>query len=166
MTNLGLLPGIGKKYGERAVALAYNDSNRYEDRWVELKGFSKKCVFTKEIDSIRLPIAHGEGKFMASKDTLERLNENGQIVFRYGKNGSLANQEFPFNPNGALEDIAGICDETGRVFGLMPHPERNIAFVQQDHWTFLKEKLKREGNELPAESDGMKIFRNAVDFFR
>lgn len=166
IVNLGLLPGIEKKYGQRTVALGHNDSARYEDRWIELKGFSKKCVFTKGIDSLRLPVAHGEGKFMASKTILEKLNANDQIVFRYTKNGILANQQFPFNPNGALEDIAGICDSTGRVFGLMPHPERNIAFTQQDNWTFLKEKLKREGKTIPTESDGMKIFRNAVDFFK
>ncbi len=166
IVNLGLLPGIEKKYGERSVALCHNDSARYEDRWVELNGFSKKCVFTRGTKGLRLPVAHGEGKFMASETVLKRLNENDQVVFRYCKNGSLAKQEFPFNPNGALEDIAGICDETGRVFGLMPHPERNISFTQQDNWTFLKEKLKREGKTIPTESAGLRIFKNAVDFFR
>jgi len=165
ITNLGLLPGIGSKYGERTVALAHNDSARYECRWVELKGFSKKCVFTKGIEGIRLPVAHGEGKFTASPEVLEALAEKDQIVFKYSANGSLANGKFPYNPNGAMQDIAGICDESGRIFGLMPHPERNIFFTQQDNWPLRKEIFKRSGRKVPEESDGMKIFRNAVEFF-
>lgn len=166
MANLGLLPGIGKKYGERNVALAHNDTARYECRWVSLKNVSKKCVFTRGIKKIRMPVAHGEGKFTADKKTLDTLAENDQVVFKYTKGGKPAKGEFPFNPNGAMLDIAGICDETGRIFGLMPHPERNIFFTQQDDWPLQKELLKRKGKALPEESDGMKIFRNAVDFFK
>jgi phosphoribosylformylglycinamidine synthase len=167
MTNLGILPGIEGGRPVRKVALAHNNSARYECRWVSLKGFSEKCVFTKGIDSIRLPVAHGEGKFTASKETLRELNENGQVVFRYAKNEKEpANGEFPFNPNGAVEDIAGICDRSGRVLGMMPHPERSIFFTQQDNWTLQKELLKRKGLPLPEESGGMKIFRNAVEYFR
>lgn len=166
IANLGLLPGINKKYGERTIALAHNNTARYECRWVALKNFSKKCVFTKGIKQIRLPVAHGEGKFTADKKILKQLNANDQIVFTYTKNSKPANGEFPFNPNGAMLDIAGICDASGRVFGLMPHPERNIFFTQQDDWAMQKELLKRKGKALPEESDGMKIFRNAVGFFK
>ncbi|MFA4856077.1 MAG: phosphoribosylformylglycinamidine synthase I [archaeon] len=167
ITNLGILPGIEGGKPARKVALGHNDSARYECRWVYLKGFSKKCVFTKGIDAIRVPVAHGEGKFTASKETLEELNNAGQVVFRYAKpDGSAANCEFPFNPNGSAEDIAGICDKSGRIFGMMPHPERNIFFTQQDDWTLQKEMLKRAGKKLPEESEGMKIFRNAVEYFR
>ena len=166
ITNLGLLPGIDKKYGERSVALAHNNTARYECRWVSLKNFSKKCVFTKGIDNISLPVAHGEGKFTASQQVLEKLGVKDQIVFKYAKRESLANGEFPYNPNGAMLDIAGICDETGRVFGLMPHPERNILFTQQDNWPLQKEILKRAGAEIPEDSSGLKIFKNAVDFFK
>lgn len=166
ITNLGLLPGIGKKYGERSVALAHNNTARYECRWVSLKNFSKKCVFTKGIKEIKMPVAHGEGKFIGDSKVLKKLQENDQIVFKYTKNSKPALGEFPFNPNGAMLDIAGICDETGRVFGLMPHPERNIFFTQQDDWTMQKELLKRKEKALPEESDGMKIFRNAVEFFK
>jgi phosphoribosylformylglycinamidine synthase len=167
MANLGLVPGFKKNYGERKIALMHNDTARYECRWVQLKNFSKKCVFTRGIDTIRLPVAHGEGKFFAKKPVLEKLNRHEQIVFRYVlEDSALANKKFPDNPNGALEDIAGICDETGRVFGLMPHPERNILFTQQDNWTMQKEILLRQGKELPKESAGMQIFRNAVEFFK
>lgn len=167
IANLGLVPALDKKYGERKIALMHNNSARYECRWVSLKNFSKKCVFTKGIDSIKMPVAHGEGKFFAEQDVLKKLNENSQVVFRYANgDGSLANGKFPLNPNGALEDIAGICDETGRVFGLMPHPERNILFTQQNDWTVQKEILLREGKKLPEESAGMKIFRNAVNYFK
>jgi len=166
ITNLGLLPALGGKYGERTVALAHNNSARYECRWVSLKNFSKKCVFTKGIDEIRMPVAHGEGKFTADEGIMKRLSESGQIVFKYTNGGKQASGEFPFNPNGSMGDIAGICDETGRVFGLMPHPERNIFFTQQDDWLLQKEALKRTGKRLPEESSGMAVFRNAVEFFK
>jgi len=165
IANLGLLPGFDG-YGKREIALTYNGSARYECRWVSLKAFSEKCVFTKGVDSIRLPVAHGEGKFFALDPVMKRLAENGQIIFKYSKEGALAKGEFPFNPNGSLEDVAGICDKTGRVFGLMPHPERNIAFTQQDDWTLQAEKLKRAGKSLPEDGAGLKIFKNAVEFFK
>ena len=166
ITNLGILPGIENKEPRRAVALSHNNSARYECRWVSLKVFSKKCVFTKGIESIRMPVAHGEGKFTASKEVLEELNRAGQVVFRYVKRDSPANGEFPFNPNGSMGDIAGICSPDGRILGMMPHPERNIFFTQQDDWAAQKEKLKRAGKKIPEESSGMQIFRNAVEFFR
>ncbi len=166
VANLGILPGIKEKKPQRKVALAWNNSARYECRWVSLKKFSEKCVFTKGIDSIRMPVAHGEGKFTASAETLNELNENSQVVFRYANAGQLANGIFPFNPNGSAEDIAGVCDKSGRILGMMPHPERNMFFTQQPDWTFKKEKLKRQGKPLPKEGPGMKIFRNAVEFFK
>ncbi len=166
ITNLGLLPALGAKYGERSVALAHNNSARYECRWVSLRNYSRKCVFTKGIGEIRLPLAHGEGKFTASDETLKRLADDGQVVFKYAKNGNPAGGEFPFNPNGSMDDIAGICDETGHVFGLMPHPERNIFFVQQDDWPLQSEQLRRKGKKAPKESQGLAVFRNAVNFFK
>jgi len=166
VTNLGILPGIENRQPMRKIALAHNNSARYECRWVSLKAFSKKCVFTKGIGFIRMPVAHGEGKFTASPETLKALKESDQIVFRYAKDNALANLEFPFNPNGSLEDIAGICDKTGRILGMMPHPERNIFFTQQDDWTLQAEKLKRAGLEIPEESAGLAIFKNAVEYFK
>ncbi len=166
IANLGILPGIKDRQPQRKVALSHNNSARYECRWVSLKSFSEKCVFTKGIDFIKMPVAHGEGKFAASEDTLKQLNDNGQIVFRYAKGQDVAKGGFPFNPNGSAEDIAAICDKTGRIFGMMPHPERNIFFTQQPDWTLQKERLLRAGKKLPEESDGIRIFKNAVDYFR
>ncbi len=167
ITNLGILPGIENRQAKRTVALSHNNSARYECRWVSLKSFSKKCVFTKGIDLIRMPVAHGEGKFVADENILKQLKESDQIAFKYvDENGEPANSVFPQNPNGSLEDIAGICSKDGRVFGLMPHPERNIFFTQQADWTLQKEKLKRAGKEIPEESAGMQIFRNAVEYFK
>ncbi len=167
IANLGILPGIENKQAKRTIALSHNNSARYECRWVNLKAFNKKCVFTKDIDTIRLPVAHGEGKFTASDETLKQLNESDQIVFKYAnENEEPANGKFPLNPNGSLEDIAGICDKSGRILGMMPHPERNIFFTQQDNWTLQKEEFKRSGKKIPEESAGMKIFRNAVKYFK
>ncbi len=167
ITNLGILPGIKDRKPERKVALSHNDTARYECRWVSLKSFSKKCVFTRGLDFIRMPVAHGEGKFTASDSVLKELNENGQVAFRYARDKDcLAQGLFPLNPNGSADDIAGICDKSGRILGMMPHPERNIFFTQQDGWTVQKEILKRKGLPLPEESDGMKIFRNAVEHFK
>jgi phosphoribosylformylglycinamidine cyclo-ligase len=131
-----------------------------------LKQSSSKCVFTSNILRLRCPVVHGEGKFFADPETLEELRRNDQIVFSYTKpNGEDANGEFPYNPNGALLDIAGICDETGRILGMMPHPERAIFMGNFPDFQLLKEKAKREGEEileyyLPAVS----IFENAVNY--
>ena len=166
LTNLGLLPALNKNYGERKAALTFNNSARYECRWVDLKQNSSKCIFTKNISSLRCPVAHGEGKFFTDIGTLEELKKNDQIVFSYTKpNGKNANGEFPYNPNGALEDIAGICDETGRILGIMPHPERAIFMGNFPDFQLLKEKAKREGKEIPEYYEpAVSIFQNAVDY--
>ena len=166
MANLGLLPALDGKYGSPQVALRHNETARYECRWVDLKVQSGKSIFTRGIDTLHIPVAHGEGNFYADEKVLKSLNEKGLVVFRYTlPNGERAEGRFPHNPNGSLEDIAGICDETGRLLGMMPHPERYIDFINRDDWTFLKEQYKRAGKELPKEGEGMKIFRNAVEYF-
>ncbi len=124
MVKMGLLPAFNGDYGKQEVTLTFNDSGRFEDRWVHLKlNKRSKCVFTKGIDNIYLPVRHGEGKFMAkTPQVLERLRKNDHIVFQYTDNqGKTAG--YPYNPNGSIDNIAGICDETGRIFGMMPHPE-------------------------------------------
>jgi len=101
LVNLGLLPAIDKRYGQKEVALIHNDNARFECRWVKLKSESQKCVFTKEVEEIDIPVAHGEGKFYAPEDVLRKLKKNDQIAFRYVKeNGERAVGEFPENPNG------------------------------------------------------------------
>ena len=166
LVNLGLLPAINNEYGKRNAALLHNTSARYVNRWINVKTTSDKCVFTKNISRMFIPVAHGEGNFFVEEETLSQLKSNNQIALQYVReDGTNANGEFPYNPSGSLDDIAGICDATGRIFGLMPHPERGMFFTQRPDWTLLKEQFKREKKELPTESDGIEIFRNAVKYF-
>ncbi len=153
LVKSGLLPGNNDLAQE--ASLIINDSGKFEDRWVHLK-MSGKCVWTKDMpEIIYLPVAHGEGKFVTKdKAVLERLKKNRQIVFRYcNEKGKLA--DYPYNPNGSVDNIAGICDDTGRILGLMPHPERHIEALQHPGWI----KLKYSG-------DGMGIFKNGVEYAR
>ena len=163
LVNLGLLPNFGKTY-ERRAALLNNDSARYTVRWVDLK-FGGFGPWVAGLDTIMLPIAHGEGRFYAEKETLAKLNGKKMVAARYVRGEICDWQDLKPNPNGALEDIAAITDESGRVFGIMPHPERAQFFTNLPHWTWLKEKIKREGAGLPEDGPGLKIFRNAVEYF-
>jgi phosphoribosylformylglycinamidine synthase len=154
LVRAGLLPGFNRFQQEASLIL--NDSAKFEDRWVYLKRPTTKCIWTKDLPKvIYLPVAHGEGKFVASdKNILDKIKHNNQIVFQYcDKDGKFA--DYPANPNGSTENIAGICDESGRILGLMPHPERHISFYQHPHWTRLDNK---------EEGDGLVIFRNGVEY--
>ncbi|MCX9025525.1 MAG: phosphoribosylformylglycinamidine synthase I [Candidatus Methanoperedens sp.] len=156
MVKMGLLPGFNGDYGTQEVTLTFNDSGRFEDRWVHMKANRKsKCVFTKSIENIYLPVRHGEGKFVVKNpQVLSRLKKENHIVFQYtdieGKSAG-----YPDNPNGSVDNIAAICDETGRVFGMMPHPEAFQHRTNHPGWT-------RE--ELPEEGAGIAIFRNAAEY--
>lgn len=165
LVNLGLLPALNGRYGRREVALVHNDSARYTVRWVDLK-IENKTPWFSELENISLPIAHGEGKFFAPKKTLSELNKKGLVAARYTK-GEICNYQFlGANPNGSLEDIAAITDESGRILGIMPHPERAIFFTQLPHWTNLAEKYKREGKTIPIFGPGLKIFQDGIDYFK
>ena len=167
LVNLGLLPGFDMNYRDRRVALTYNDTGNFVDVWVNLKiNPGSQCIWTKDIDQIELPVRHGEGKFFASEDDIERLFKNSQVTARYAdREGNPADLEWPLNPNGSLMDIAGICDPSGRIFGLMPHPEAFHDYTNHPDWTRKKEILLREGKEIKdREGDGLLIFRNAVEF--
>jgi phosphoribosylformylglycinamidine synthase len=159
LVKAGLLPNLSGDYKTIDATLTLNDSNKFEDRWVYLKGDrGSKCIWTNGIDGIiRLPIAHGEGKFIPKdKKTLDILKKNGLVILKYvDEKGDAAG--YPDNPNGSVEDIAGICDMTGRIFGLMPHPERHISFYQNPDWTRVRNIKNKEG-------DGYAIFANGVDF--
>src|SRR5947209_4163229 len=139
------------------ATLAHNVQG-YQDRWLYLKVTSDRCPFLKGIDVMHLPMAHGEGNFVARKDwILKGLEQAGQVVLRYvDADGRPAGGVFPHNPNGSQGDVAGLCDATGRVLGLMPHPERHVLPTQHPRWT--REGLKPEG-------DGLALFKNAVTFF-
>lgn len=169
LVNLGLLPGFDLNYTERRVAVTYNDSGNFIDTWVHLNvNPDSPCVFTRAIHTLELPVRHGEGKFVAEAGDLQRLMDNGQVVMRYAdEEGRPAEGTWPCNPNGSLLDIAGICDPTGRIFGLMPHPEAFHHVTNHPEWTRQKEHLARAGKDFPDdEGAGVLIFRNAVDYAR
>jgi len=164
LVKAGLLPGLSGDAEQVEATLNLNDSARFEDRWVYLKKpvtsnrKPDKCVWTKYVkDIIYLPVAHAEGKFIPKNDeTLKKIKENGQVVFRYvDKDGKP--DGYPQNPNGSVDDIAGICDPTGRILGMMPHPERFIQRTQHPRWT-------RE--ELPPEGDGLALFRSGIEYLK
>ena len=160
ISRLGIVPALNGNYFVQQAALAHNDSGVFRDDWCVLRANpASPCVFTKGIDQIRLPLRHGEGKFVADAATLKQIEAKNLVAFRYANaDGSLAT-EFPANPNGSLNSIAGICDETGRVFGLMPHPEAFLSPYNSPTWT--ADQLK---GDLPKEGDGVVIFRNAVEY--
>lgn len=137
MIKSGLLPwgNVAPGKAHRDVTLGWNDSGRFEDRWIHLRCDSAKCVFVPRGQVIALPVAHGEGKFIPrDDDTLKTLIRNDQVAVRYvdaeGNSGP-----YPINPNGSVDDVAGICDPTGRAMGLMPHPERFIDVTHHPRWT-------------------------------
>jgi phosphoribosylformylglycinamidine synthase len=153
LVKSGILPGIKE---DKEATLTVNDSAKFEDRWIYLSKRKTNCVWTRDLDeTIYLPVAHAEGKFIPrDKQILKSLYDNGQVVFCYtDEKGNSAG--YPCNPNGSVDDIAGICDKTGKIFGLMPHPERHILPLHHPRWT--RQKRKKEG-------DGCAIFRNGVDY--
>jgi len=169
LVNLGLLPGFDRDYTKRSVALTFNDSGNFRDQWVTLNVISTSpCIFTKGLDTLELPVRHGEGKFYAEQTFVRRLMDDNQVVLQYAlPDGSHADQRFPFNPNGSVYDIAGICDPSGRIFGLMPHPEAFNHWTNHPNWPRIKEKKKRQKDNTPSViTPGIRLFQNAVAFIR
>jgi phosphoribosylformylglycinamidine synthase len=158
LVKAGILPGNNCYLQDQTVTLDANDSNRYEDRWVYLKNIKgNRCIFTDRVEELLyIPVAHAEGKFIPkSEKILKQLKKNGQVVLSYvDENGKKAG--YPYNPNGSIDNIAGICDPTGRIFGLMPHPERFLHKQFHPHW-------HRETNTKPQ---GQLIYQNAVNYVR
>lgn len=169
LANMGLLPGFDNDYTTRSVAVTYNDCGNFQDRWVTMKVDPESpCVFTAGLDTLDSPIRHGEGKFYTDESILETLIEKKQVPVRYAlPDGTPADGKSPFNPNGSIYDVAGICDPTGRVFGLMPHPEAYNHWTNHPNWTREKELKKRRGETLePGVTPGIRVFRNAVGYFQ
>jgi phosphoribosylformylglycinamidine synthase subunit PurQ / glutaminase len=167
LVNLGLLPGIDGDYRSRKVAITYNDSGNFIDTWVKLTvKEDTTCVFTRGFSTLELPVRHGEGKFFAEQPVIDELFERRQVAMQYvDTQGNLAQGSWPLNPNGSLCDIAGICDSTGRIFGLMPHPEAYNHYTNHPDWVAKREQLAREGRAIEREEgEGIAIFRNAVTY--
>lgn len=162
LVKAGILPGPLDKREEngrdsvQTASLINNDSGKFEDRWVYLK-VAGKSVWTEGLGEIVFyPVAHGEGKFVARDEgVLKQLKDNGQIAFYYC-NASGIKSKYPGNPNGSVDDIAGITDRTGRILGLMPHPERHFLFTQHPYWT----RLNHPGRY----GQGAKIFENGIKY--
>ena len=147
-----LLPSMEKQ----EATLTFNDCGRFLDRWVYLRINEKsRCIWTRGITQLYLPIRHGEGKFVVKDENVrKKLHDEGLIALQYcDKQGNITD-EFPWNPNGSIDSIAGICDKTGRIFGLMPHPEGYLYKTNHPRWT-------RGESE---KGEGLKIFRNAVEY--
>jgi phosphoribosylformylglycinamidine synthase len=124
-----------------------------------------KCIFTKGMETLDAPIRHGEGKFIpGSRQIMDRLWRNGQVVMQYADRFYAPTMQFPGNPNGSVDSVAGICDETGRVFGLMPHPEAFNHITNHPHYTRMREESRRKNVSLKEEGDGIRIWRNAVEY--
>ncbi|MEJ2701671.1 MAG: phosphoribosylformylglycinamidine synthase I [Sedimentisphaerales bacterium] len=156
LVKAGILPGLEPDKSRDDATITWNDSGKFEDRWVYLAPQSQRCVFIEAGRQIYLPIAHAEGK-VVTKDasTTERLKAEEYLALKYvDENGNEAG--YPVNPNGSVDSIAGLTDTTGRVLGMMPHPERFVRRTQHPRWT-------REQN---VDVDGMTIFNNAVKYVR
>jgi phosphoribosylformylglycinamidine synthase len=165
LANLGLVPAFDRQY-RRDIALMPNRKGVLECRFVTLKPAADN-LWTRHIERIYCPVAHGEGNFSCSKDTLDRIRRQKMIAFTYCREDlTPARGEYPYNPNGSLEDIAGITSADGKVLGLMPHPERAMEFTSLYDWPLQREQMKRAGSAIPAESMNMQLFRNIVDYFR
>jgi len=166
MVNLGLLPALDGQYGKREAALISNDFPRYTDRWTDLK-FEGNGPWTKGLlNLMMMPVAHGEGKFYADKETLKQINEKGMVAARYVLGEACQYQNMDANPNGSLENIAAITDESKRIMGMMPHPERAMFFCQLPNSKLLQRLCKREDKQAPKYGPGLAFFENAVKYFK
>ena len=155
LVRMGLLPGPPE---DVAVSLTLNDSGRYEDRWVRVRAEVANCPFLVQGETYHLPVAHAEGKVVVGGDA-EKLAESGRVALRYVDQDGQP-PSYPENPNGSIENAAGLTDSTGRVFGLMPHPERNILATHCPHGT---RDISLDNDAEPA-CDGARIFHSAFEF--
>lgn len=157
--------------GVRRATLATNDGGHFLNRWVYLETTSSRCVFLQGIQRMVMPMAHAEGKFMTDcPETTAELVEHDQLALRYvaPRTDEPSLGDWSANPNGAMLDLAGISDPTGRILGLMPHPERHIRRTQHFQWTRLAARGLGEGMPWPEgwAQDGLGVFRNAVEYFK
>jgi len=154
LVKSGILPGLPADNGP-AATLTFNESGRFECRWVALRPVSTRCLWTRGLGMLECPVAHGEGRFVTrDAQTLAQLQSNDQIALVYASAaGDLAQGAYPANPNGSIMDIAGICNQAGNVLGLMPHPEDHIFPTRHPHWP--------RGE---ARGSGLTLFQNGVKF--
>lgn len=161
LVRTGLLPFA--KIGKMEATLTDNDSGKFECRWINLKVEKSKCVFINEEvlkqvqnDIVSFQVAHGEGKFFASPEIIKKIEDENLVTFRYADENGNPTQKYPQNPNGAINSIAGICDPTGRILGMMPHPERFVKIEQHPNWRRMAIK----------EPQGLPIFKNMIKYVK
>jgi phosphoribosylformylglycinamidine synthase len=161
MVKLGLLPGLNGVYDKQLVTLTANDRIGYRDAWVRIKmDMHSPCVWTSGIDFMDLPARHGEGKFLVGDEgTREQIQKQHLIAVQYVDENGEPTQQWPDNPNGSPDAVAGICDPSGRLFGMMPHPDAYLYGFHHPRW--MQRKLEGKLTEL---GDGVKIFQNGVDY--
>lgn len=169
LIRVGLLPGLdrkpvpeGRDKGMRDATLTFNAAGRFECRWVTLKPQSQTCLWTRGLELIECPVAHGEGKFVLRDPALlDPLRANHQIALVYATEyGAPAGGAYPFNPNGSIADIAGVCNPQGNVLGLMPHPEDHVVPYQHPRWT----RQRRQARGPEPDRMGLKVFQNGVQY--
>lgn len=169
LVNLGLLPGFDGDYRSRSVALIPNACGNFRDQWVRLRvNAESPCVFTRGLREADFPVRHGEGRLYADDTVVRRLQNDRQIVLRYAlPDGRPAGGRFPYNPNGSVDDIAGICDPTGRIFGLMPHPEAYHDWANHPDWLRERESARRAGRPFgDGPTVGVRLLANAVAYMQ
>jgi phosphoribosylformylglycinamidine synthase len=161
MVKLGLLPGLDNDYFTQTVSLMQNDCGSFQNFWVRLRFESQSpCVFTRGLEFMPLPIRHGEGKiFTTDAKVIEQIEALGCAAARYADAAGNPTKDFPANPNGSLNAIAGLCDPTGRIFGLMPHPEAYLFPENHPNWD-----IQKLNGTLPAQGLGLKFFENGVKY--
>jgi len=166
LVRTGLLPF--NNLGKMDVTLAPNESGHFECRWVKLKIEKSKCIFLNRLisdpvsenddtGSLNIAVNHGEGKFFADNKTIQKIENQNLVVLRYVDESGQTTQAYPQNPNGSLEAIAGICDPSGRILGLMPHPEKFVEITQHPNWR----RWKFANQKKP---DGAAFFENMINF--
>ena len=160
LVNLGLVPAMHNQYGNRDVALLANDSARYTVRWTDVAVCNDSPWFFG-MSHLSLPIAHGEGKFYMNEAVLQYIQEHHMVALRYEKGAICRQFDLPANPTGTIDNIAAITDQSKRVVGMMPHPERAISLFQLPYWT----TLKQQGKKLAGVGPGLQIFQNAIRYF-
>ena len=164
MAKLGILPGLDADYRSQTVTLTWNDTGVFRDAWVHLTVEREcPCIFTRRVAPLDLPVRHGEGKFLTLDDRiLQRLEDEHLVALRYADpHTGEPTSRYPLNPNGSVAAIAGICDPTGRIFGMMPHPEAYLFPWNHPHW-----HRDAMAGDPPPEGQGLALFRNAVEFAR
>jgi phosphoribosylformylglycinamidine synthase I len=168
LARLGIIPAVHAQYGVQQVTLAPNSEGYFIDRWVKLSVEKESSsVFLKNITTLGLPVRHGEGRFVAKdSDTLREIEKKRLVALRYCDGGKRPADRFPLNPNGSENAIAGVCDPSGRILGLMPHPEAAVSIYQHPDWTKKKQNALIMNTPFSEEGEGFLLFKNAYEYVK